>query len=378
MEFHRNSTPPVDGGTAVVTGPTLSEAFKRVRQEFGPEAVISGSRTRSRRKGKGLETEKVFEVLVETGNPLSRETDSYDEDLTEEIRREVERLEQMVQEICRTGIAPTEEEHLASGNPLAEHLVENGASQGAVDRLLTRFAGETGTSRNDRPGAIAWLMGYLGAGKTELADWEGNHVFLAEHAAERLGLVLHLARRMVEIGRKVLVISVLPDPDRDEPRLKNMASAAGYDAAVVRNVDQLQDMEAHLPGYDLVFLDLPGLTDHHLAEGGPIHSWLASNEKFHRHLLLPMDRDFQDLDDLREAVRSWNCDWLALTRVDGTRRAAKLLDLIDSIPLPISFMAENAVGEGVLASATAELLLDRILASEAPVRFRPGVETEGS
>ena len=159
MEFHRNSTPPVDGGTAVVTGPTLSEAFKRVRQEFGPEAVISGSRTRSRRKGKGLETEKVFEVLVETGNPLSRETDSYDEDLTEEIRREVERLEQMVQEICRTGIAPTEEEHLASGNPLAEHLVENGASQGAVDRLLTRFAGETGTSRNDRPGAIAWLMG---------------------------------------------------------------------------------------------------------------------------------------------------------------------------------------------------------------------------
>ena len=376
MEFHRNSTPPADGGTSVVTGPTLSEAFKRVRQEFGPEAVISGSRTRSRRKSNGWGTEKVIEVLVETGQPLSRETESDVEGLTVEIREEMERLERMVQEICRTGTVPAAEALTATGNPLAEHLVENGASQGAVDRLLTRFAGETGMPRYDRPGAIAWLMEYLGTGKRELTDWEGNHVFLGEHATDRLGLVLHLARRMSETGRKILVISVLPDPDRDEPRLKNMASAAGYDAAVVRNVDQLPDMEVHLAGYDLVFLDLPGLTDHHLAEGGTIHRWLASNEKFHRHLLMPMDRDFRDLDDLREAVRCWNCDWLALTRLDGTRRAAKLLDLIDTIPLPISFMAENAVGEGVLASASAELLLDRILASEAPVRFSPGVEIE--
>jgi len=378
MEFHRNSTPLAERGTSVVTGPTLSEAFKRVRQEFGSEAVISGSRTRSRPKGNGSETEKVFEVLVETGDPLSRETDTNEENLTEEIRQEVERLERMVHEICRTETAPTEEESTASGNPLAEHLVENGASQNAVDRLLTRFAGETGKPRNDRPGAIAWLMGYLGTGPGDLAGWEGNHVFLCEHDADRLHLVLHLARRMAETDRRVLVISVLPDPDRDEPRLKNMASAARYDAAVVRNVDQLQDMEDHLAGYDLVFLDLPGLTDHHLAEGGSIHRWLASNPKFHRHLLMPMDRDFLDLDDLREDARSWNCDWLALTRLDGTRRAAKLLDLIDSIPLPISFMAENALGEGVLASGTAEMLLDRILASEAHVKFRPGVETEGS
>jgi flagellar biosynthesis GTPase FlhF len=207
-----------------------------------------------------------------------------------------------------------------------------------------------------------------------LADWEGNHAFLGEHAADRLDLVLHLARLLTEAGRRVLVVSVLPDPDRDEPRLKNLAAAAGHDAAVVRDVGQLQDMESHLTGYDLVLLDLPGLMHQKLAEGGPVHRWLASNEKFHRHLLIPMDRDFLDLDDLREAVRSWNCDWLALTRLDGTRRAAKLLDLIDSIPLPVSFMAENAVGEGLLDSATPELLLDRILAADTSARFRPGAE----
>jgi hypothetical protein len=377
MEFHRNSTPPADGRSTVVTGPSLSEAFKRVRQEFGPEAVISGSRTRSRRKSSGWGTEKVVEVLVETpGSPClpPQGLGSQAVDLTGEIRYEVDRLEQMVGDICRTGIDPTEDEHHASGNPLAEHLVENGASPDAVDRLLTRYAGETGQPRNDRPGAIAWLADNLGTSVGTLADWEGNHAFLGEHAADRLDLVLHLARLLTEAGRRVLVVSVLPDPDRDEPRLKNLAAAAGHDAAVVRDVGQLQDMESHLTGYDLVLLDLPGLMHQKLAEGGPVHRWLASNEKFHRHLLIPMDRDFLDLDDLREAVRSWNCDWLALTRLDGTRRAAKLLDLIDSIPLPVSFMAENAVGEGLLDSATPELLLDRILAADTSARFRPGAE----
>ena len=366
MEFHRNSMPPVDGRTTVVTGSTLSEAFRNVRQEFGPDAVISGSRSRSRRKSSGWGTEQVIEVMVETGIGRPDKTEQVAGDLTGEIRYEVERLERMVEDICQTAVPETGEVQEARTNPLAGYLVENGASKGAVDRMLTRFVSETGNPPTDRPGAIAWLTGYLGTGQADLGEWEGNHVFLAEHPEDRLGMVLQLAGRLTEIGRRVLVVSVLPDPERDEPRLKNIAATAGHDAAVVREVGQIQDLESCLADYDLVLVDLPALTDHQLAEGGPIHGWLASNEKFHRHLLIPMDRDFQDLEDLRDAVRSWNCDWLSLTRLEGTRRAAKLLDLIDRIPLPISFMSDNAMGEGILAAATAELLLDRILTTGTP------------
>lgn len=379
MEFHRNGSRPTDGGSVVVTGSSLSEAFKRVRKEFGPEAVISDSRSRLRRKSSGWGTEKVVEVVVESPRSAGSRQSGPDfpaGDLTDEIRHEVERLERLVQNICRTeDVGPRDEHHMAE-NPLAEHLVENGASSGAVERLLTRFTGETGMLRNDRPQAIAWLTGYLGTGEKTLADWSGNHVFLSEHAADRLDPVLHMARCLTEAGRRVLVVSVLPDADRDEPRLQSRAAASGHDAAVVRDVDQLKDMEAHLEGYDLVLVDLPALTDVRLIEGGTIHRWLASNEKFHRHLLVPMDRDFLDLTDLREASRSWNCDWLALTRLDGTRHPAKLLDLIDSIPLPVSFMADISVGDGILASATAELLLDRILAQDMTPRFKPGLEAD--
>ena len=366
MEFHRNSTPPVDGHTTVVTGSTLSEAFRNVHQEFGPEAVISGSRSRSRRKSSGWGTEQVIEVMVETGDAAASETEQFTGDLTGEIRYEVERLERMVEDICQTKVPETEEGLNERKNPLDGFLVENGASQGAVDRMLTRFASETGSPPDDRPGAIAWLTGYLETGKADLRDWQGNHVFLGEHAEDRLGMVMQLAGSMTEAGRRVLVVSVLPDPDRDESRLKNIAAAAGLQNYRISLKIQNRDLETCLSVYDLVLVDIPALTDHQLAEGSPIHGWLASNEKFHRHLLIPMDRDFQDLDNLRDAVRSWNCDWISLTRLEGTRRPAKLLDLIDRIPLPISFMSDNAMGEGILAAATAELLLDRILTAGTP------------
>ena len=381
MEFHKNSMPQADNSTAVVTGSSLSDAFKRVRQEFGPEAVIAGSRSRSRRQSRGWGTDTVVEVLVETsGTPgrSPRPTGEPPADLTREIRHQVERIERLVQDICLAESSTSAGGDRIEENPLADHLVKNGATPGAVSKLFTRFASETGYPRHDRPEALVWLTGYLATGQGSLPEWSGHHAFLSEHAADRLDPVLHLARCLNDIGRRVLTVSVLPDPHREEPRLKTMAATAGYDAAVVRDIGQLQDMEDHLAGYDHVLLDLPSLADPRMADDGPIHSWLAVNEKFHRHLAVPMDRDFQDLEDLREAVRSWNCDWLALTRVDGTRRAAKLLDLVENIPLPISFTLENVVGAGILSPANPEQLLDRILATETPPRFKPGVVDDKS
>lgn len=378
MEFHRNNTPQADAGVAVVTGATLSEAFKRVRQEYGGEAVIAGSRSRALTRGGNEPNDTVVEVLVETsGNPgrPTRPLGNSPAAWRREITSQVERMERLVEDICRVETPAASMDGRSEDNPLAAHLVNNGASPGAVAKLLTRFAVETGFPRQDRPEALVWLTRYLDTGTGGLPDWSGHHVFLCEHAADRLDPVLNLARCLTEMGRRVLAVAVLPDPHRDEPRLQAMAAETGHDAAVVRDIDQLQGLMDHLAQYDHVLLDLPGLTSTRMADEGPIHSWLADNEQFHRHLAVPMDRDFQDLAHLLQIVRSWNCDWLALTRMDGTRRAAKLLDLVENIPLPVSFTLENGAGSVTIRRANPEQLLDRILATEAPTPFTPGVVT---
>lgn len=381
MDFLRNNTPQVDGNMTVVTGRTLSETFKLVRQEFGPDAVISGSRTNTRRKSSGWGTEQVVEVLVETPGSSAAETKPSCTDpdqVTADIRREVERLEKMVEDICAGETPGPTPLPAAPVNPLGEFLVGNGASEQAVARMLTRFSGETGSARDDRPATLAWLSSYLGSGNLSLADFTGTHALLGEHSGDRLDLTLHLARRMTQLGQRVLVVSIMPDSHRHVPLLRSLAAEAGHDAAVIQDPDQLGEIDAHIQEYDLVLLDMPALTDPVFEEGGPIHKWLSGNLQVQRHLQVPMDRDFLDLADLGDAARVWNCDSLALTRLDVTRRPAKILDLIDSIPLPVSILSENALGNGYLEAATAELLLDRILAAKETPRFKPGLEIESA
>jgi hypothetical protein len=377
MEFLRNNTRQVETGTTVVSGSSLSEAFKKVRRQFGEEAVISGSRTRSRRKSNGWGTEQIVEVVVETSGTAvlgSHERLPQSSDLNAEIRYEVERLEKMVEDIIQPATSPDGVEVSATRNPLGEFLVTNGAGAGTVDRLMTRFAGETGLDRGDRPGAMTWLTGYLSAGTGDLSALKGKHAFLCEHETDRLVHVLAIARKLHESGLKVLVLSVLPDPERDVTRLQTMAAETGHDAAILRDPGQIEKLSDNLDIYDSVLLDMPSLNHPAMANLGPLHTWLAANTNFHRHLQVPMDRDFLDLTDLREAARIWNGDCLFLTRTRGTSRPAKLLDLVDAIPLPVSLLADGPNPDGGPESATSERLLDMILAQRVPAAFTPGLE----
>lgn len=377
MEFLRNSTRQAEVGTTVVSGTSLNDAFKKVRRQFGDEAVISGSRTRSRRKSNGWGTEQIIEVMVETSGTAVRGSDDrlpQTSDLNAEIRYEVERLEKMVEDIIHPATTPDGVGASGTGNPLGEFLVTNGATAGTVDRLMTRFAGETGLDRSDRPGAMTWLTGYLSAGTGDLSAFKGNHAFLCEHETDRLVQVLPMARKLHESGLKVLVLSVLPDPERDVTRLQAMAAETGHDAAILRDPDQIEKLRDNLDLYDSVLLDMPSLNHPAMADQGPLHTWLAANADFHRHLQIPMDRDFLDLAELREAARIWNGDYLILTRNTGTGRPAKLLDLLDAIPLPVSLLADGLKPDGGPESATPEKLLDMILAQRSSGGFTPGLE----
>ena len=228
MEYLRNNTPQADAGRVVVTGATLGEAFKNVRARFGPNAVIAGSRTRTYPDQEGRAAAPMVEVTVAIGGgnhqrPQDKEFPG--RGLTAEIRYEVERLERMVEDIIkpREDGAP-QEPVIGPGFPLAEFLRENGASGGAVDRMLTRFAGETGLDKGDRPGALTWLENTLGNGPGPIEEWRGTHAFFVEHHSDRLDLVLRLAKKATDAGRNVLAVSVLPTPTEICPGFRTRRS----------------------------------------------------------------------------------------------------------------------------------------------------------
>lgn len=374
MVSRRKARPSVDGQPIVISAPTLQEAYRKIKLELGDEAVILGSRNVTRRQSLGLGNEKLVEVMIQApdsdqgavaGGRSSASSTNLNQTRgipeAEDLVREVERIEELVQ-----AISDQHEDHhrqvaIFHDNPLAETLLEGGTSAATVEKLMTRFISETGKPATDRVGAITWLTDNLRASNCDWEGFYGCHAFLGRPGCGRTNLIYQAAAKLQELGRKTLVLLVMPENKGEVRRLQTQASVLGFDAAIIQQEGQLARSEGHLARYDAVLVDLPALSSSAMALGGSLHTWLATNPSFHRHLVLPLECDPSDMTDLTNAAKEWHGDWIALSRCDLTAKTGKLLDFANLIPLPLSLVGEKSDGENHLAIASSGNLVDRVL-----------------
>lgn len=338
----------------VVEAPTLKEALRLVRARHGEDARVIRSRTVTRRQPGGLGQQKLVEVLIQAGTPSRAEIRSAAPataqptprvELAGEIAAEVERIEGLVRQIAAR--------QASSGggrrwrhNPIAGALLDAGADPAVVSRLCERCLAETGAAPADDQALLAYLTSNLPAGGGDWQDLAGRHVFLGPPGSGRTELVMKAAAELTERGRQVLVLSLLPRHGGEVRHLQAEAARVGFDAAVIQKSRQLAAAAAHLEGYQVVLLDAPAFGTGGGNTDDGLRRTLIQEPAYHRHLVYPLDRDPRDSTAIIEAARSWNCDWLALSRVDQTTRRGKLLDLLDRLPLPVSLVGDTAWPEG--------------------------------
>ena len=58
--------------------------------------------------------------------------------------------------------------------------------------------------------------------------------------------------------------------------------------------------------------------------------------------MVPLDLDHGDRERLWETARTWNADWLALTRSDLALRPGRLLGLLLTAPCPVSLLGRGS------------------------------------
>ena len=337
-----------------------------VKQQFGDDAVILGSRSVTRRQPLGLGHEKVVEVMVQapqnmvqgqTTAGFTAQQPSSDGATQLEMVAEVERIEELVATIARQYDKLDLSASITRNNPLAESLLRGGAAAETIQKLLTRFTSETGQPANNRVAALAWLGENLKASNCQWDGFYGCHAFMGPQGIGQTDMILTAASHLQKLGRRTLVLNVLPEDSGQIKQLQVEASRLGFDAAVIQKPGQLMRSEEHLNRYDVVLVDMPHLGHPEMGNGGTLHTWLSGNTTFHRHMLIPSTQDPRDMNKISHASRGWNCDWLGFTRMEQTGCPAKVLDFTDNIPLPISLIQEN----DAVDIATSGQLLDFIL-----------------
>ncbi len=370
--------PSVDERPGVFRAATLKEAYRRVKHVLGDDAVILGSRKVTQRQALGLGQEQIVEVMAgpagtrmdrprwsDVAEPRSTRQETVTPGgMPAQLVKDVEHIESLVKAIEEDFQARQERAGLVQGNPLAETLIEAGVRPTTMEKLLTRFTSETGKSARDRVAALGWLTDSLRASNCDWDGFYGCHAFLGRPGSGRTSLVLEAAGRLRKLGRRTLVLLVMPENKADVRRLQTAASEMGFDGAVIQQPNQLSRSDEHLGRYEAVLVDMPSLGHPAMAPGGVLHTWLASNPGFHRHLVLPLESDPMEMSGLADAIRDWHMDWLAPSRTDLSQLTGKYLEFQDALPLPYSLVSRRGPDGLNIEIASSEKLVDSMLGTE--------------
>ncbi len=367
-----------DQGPVVIAAPSLATAHRRIRERYGDDAVILSTRSVARRHELGLGQERGVEVVVQPPGALARAgrgpapsfAPGADAAIPAELLLEIERIESLVEEVAAGYERGRADEAWLARDPGAGALLAAGVSPAVVRRLQARCAAALGRAARDPDELRAWLATHLRASNCDWDGFYGCHAFLGDSGCGRSDLVLAAAARLQSRGRRTLVLAALPADPGHVHRLQEVASAGGYDAAVVNDARHLTGAEPHFADYDAVLIELPRLDDPAMALGGTLHAWLAPHVGFHRHLVVAADRDPADQPDLAAQARDWNCDWVAFSRLDRTRRPGKLLDVLEAVPLAVSLVGRDPLHGGELAVGASAALAELLLPAAAPAAAR--------
>lgn len=358
--------------TCKVQAGSLEATMRKVKEQFGPDALIIGTREIRRRKKGGLGYETVFEVSVEgdkgenAGPPVDLIEGNSRKMNIERLRNLIGRIEKMNSSVHELEKRLEKALKPDSDYPLYEIMLQGGASTEIIEIIADSFSGQYARSDADPvESAIDHLKKHLKtADARSWSDVSGVHLFFGAGGCGKTGLVIKLAGKIVKSGKKVTVVTYIPwsgggkgDPATIERRL-------GIRLIMAYGIEELERIIDGIDDDAVVLIDTPCI----LTEGEPFAGELAGYVSglpcSNLHYIFFLDVSRRRLDAELRISRDLKCDFCAISKLDITESRGRFLNLLKEELLPFSFINESSsLAEG-LAIATKDRLVELIVRSK--------------
>ena len=352
---------------------TLDLAMRRAKEQFGSDSIVVDTRNVTRKDPDGMGIRSFVELIVEpTGAVPPRSLErapGNDVAVYEEanppsarvrsVQREIDRIERLIRSIDKT---EAKLQSFNSSYPLGDALMSSGVSSGSLRVLQSEFEERVPASMQAEPDAARMhLLDYLKCARTEsFEDISGPHVFMGSAGSGKTSLIIKLTAELVRVGKKTAVVIVAPYHSGEIRRMEEAASALTIDAAVAHNYADLEAALACYEKHDAVLIDTPCVLSRKSPAVTELFDKLKNTNNIFKHYVCSLTNDGDFLFGELELFRSWNCDFLAVSKVDLVKKCGKIVEIVVNGDVFFSFVSyEEADGPGVQI-ATPGLLLNLI------------------
>jgi len=361
---------------------SLEAAMQKVKEQFGPDALVLDVREYQRKEADGLGVGTVFELTVAPEGESASHARVYRENdvvhftnvSLEKLRRQIERLEGIVQSVNAAGERMVFALNGAGRYPLGEILLEKGASRRTVEVLASSFEENVPPAESGSIEAAAnHLSTYIHAVNTNRwEDVSGVHFFFGAGGSGKTSVVIKLAGRLARTGKEVVIIGFLPRHGGDIKRLEVAGDALGVQVAVAFSLDDLRKAAEAFQG-KVLLVDTPCCLSEKTILSEHFRQYLETLSLAHKHYIFDLNMDVRVLERSLEVYRLLRCDYAILSKLDVSMRKAAFLDLVVRHPIVFSFLNGSVDFEQGFSIASLSLLL-RLISPELTVEKREDVK----
>jgi hypothetical protein len=353
---------------------SFDEAMQYAKTKFGRSAIVVDTRTTRVKTRDGLGIKSVYELVIDPGfiqRPGSADVKipavidlaggvpSQSPSSIDRVRNEIERIERLIHSVDN---AEARLRSFDTAYPLNESLISGGVSDGAIRVLQSSYEDRVpSTMHGDPESARLHLLDYFNCSKTtSVAGMSGPHVFLGTAGSGKTSLIIKLAAELVREGRSVAVVTAVPFHSGEIRRIEEAASALMTDAAVVNSYEELTRTLRLYGDKDTVLIDTPCMLSRRTRTATDFFNKLNAAQDMFKHMVCSLTSDSDLLYSELDLYQAWNCDFLALSRIDLVRKCGKIFDIVLHRGVTFSFVSYNEDDGPGLQLATPALLLNLV------------------
>ena len=378
---------------------TMTDALKKIKREFGPDAVILSAKSLKQEKGIfGFVSRPKVEVTAATdrlpvaepkakGIPGGYKSDQEKSEMIHEEEVEKTSSEPVwtkssatKYEICE---ANTEEPPLAENKKelfqIHQKMISQGVNEdivsdviGGVDRIaLSRACSGRGQMREclirtlERMGVFTETM-RLNPSKQKIA------AFVGPAGVGKTTTIAKLASiHAVDMGRQVALITLDDYRIAAVEQLKVYAKIIGVPVIVASSKEALREALRRLPLYDLILIDTAGISTNNTAKLNELKEALENIPNLETHLLLDASTREKDLARIIDRFRTIPINRLLFTKLDETGSYGVILNQMIRTKLPLSYLTDGQSVPENMILPNLPSLVDLLLEDWKEQRGRP-------